>query len=92
MVCRCEGEGFRSSGHIIDISYGGAGIAETKKLPAEGAELLVKICLPGRTIELRAKVVWVKSDANASAIANFGVEFLDPLSQRLAKLADFFPK
>lgn len=92
LVCHCEGEGFRTTGHIVDISYGGAGIAETKKIPAEGTELLLEIRLPGKTIELQSRVMWVKSAANASAIANFGVEFLEPLSERQVKLADFFPK
>ena len=92
MLCRCEGERFRSNGHIVDISYGGAGIGGTKKLPAQDAELLVKILLPWKRIELLSKVVWVKSTSNASALADFGVEFLDTLSERQDKLAEFFPK
>ena len=92
MICRCEGKGFRSNGNIIDISYGGAGIVGTKKLPAEGAELLVKILLPGSSIELRSRVAWVKSKANKQGLADFGVEFLDSLSERQDKLARFITR
>ena len=54
--------------------------------------MLVKISVPGKTIELRSKVAWVKSAANASALADFGVEFLDTLHERQEKLAAFLPK
>ena len=92
MHCRCEGEHFRFNGHIIDISYGGAGITATKKLSAQGAELLVTILLPWKRIELRSKVVWVKSEAKQRGLADFGVEFLGTLHERQEKLAEFFPK
>lgn len=36
MPCRCEGESFHSRGFIVNLSYGGAGIVETKRLPAQG--------------------------------------------------------
>jgi hypothetical protein len=42
--------------------------------------------------ELRSKVVWVKSEAREPGLADFGVEFLDTLSERQDKLAEFFPK
>jgi c-di-GMP-binding flagellar brake protein YcgR len=92
MRCRCEGEGFRFNGYIVDISYGGAGIVETKKFPTQGTELLVTIRLPWKMIELRSRVVWVKSDTKEPGLADFGVEFLDTLEQRQEKLAEFFPK
>ena len=91
MVCRCEGEGFRSDGRIINISHGGAGIAGTNKVPAQGAESLVTILLSWKKIELRSKVVWVKS-AKEPGLADFGVEFLDSLTERQDKLVDFIPK
>jgi c-di-GMP-binding flagellar brake protein YcgR len=92
MLCRCEGDRFRSHGYIVDISYGGAGKVGTKKLPIEGTKLLVKILLPGKKIELRSRVVWVKSAAKEPGLAEFGVEFLDTLQERQEQLADFFPK
>jgi hypothetical protein len=92
MLCFCEGVGFRFNGHIVDISYGGAGIVGTTKLPDEGAELLVKILLPGTTIELPSRVVWVKSKAKKLRLADFGVKFLDSLSERQSKLEKFFPQ
>ena len=92
MLCSCDGAGFRSSGHIVDISYRGAGIVGTKKLPDEGVELLVKILLPGTTIELPSRVVWVESKAQKRRLADFGVEFLDGLSERQRKLGRFFPQ
>jgi len=92
MRCRCEGEGFRFDGYIVDISYGGAGISGTKKLPAEGAELLMTIRLPGKVIELRSIVVWARSDVKEPGVAEFGVKFLDSLRVRQEKLAEFFPK
>jgi hypothetical protein len=92
MVCHCEGEGFTCDGHVVDISYGGAGIAKTETLPAQGAELLVKIVVPGKTVELRSRVAWVKSAANMTALADFGVEFMGSLSERKDKLSDFLPE
>jgi len=90
LLCPIEGERFRCDGHIVNLSYGGAGIRGTKKLPAEGTEVLVTIRHPGKTIKLRSRVVWVKSAANASALADFGVEFLGTLYERQQELADFF--
>ena len=92
MLCRCEAKGFRPHGHIIDISYGGAGIVGTKQLPAEGAELAVNILLSGSSIKLPARVAWVNSKASKLGLADFGVKFLDALSERQAKLARFFPQ
>ena len=92
LLCPFEGERFRHDGHIVDISYGGAGIVGTNQLPAEGTELLVTIRHPWKTIELPSRVVWVKSDAKEPGPAHFGVEFLDTLAERRNKLADFFPK
>ena len=92
MLCTCEGERFRSTGHIVDISHGGAGIVGTKKLPSQGAELLVTMRLPWKTIQLRSKVVWVKSEAKEPGLADFGVEFLDALHVRQEQLAGLFPK
>jgi hypothetical protein len=92
MRCRCEGEGFKFNGYIVDISYGGSGITGTEKLPKQGAELLGKIRLPGKVIELRSRVVWVNSDRKKRALADFGVEFLGTLERRTEKLAEFFPQ
>jgi len=92
MRCRCEGEGFRFDGYIVDISYGGAGITGTKKLPTQGAELLLTIRLPWKMIEPRSRVMWVKSHTKEPGLAEFGVEFLGTSEQRQDKLAEFFPK
>lgn len=92
MRCRCEGEGFRFDGYIVDISYGGAGITGTEKLPTQGAELLVTIRLPWKMVELRSRVVWAKSDVKEPGVAEFGVRFLDSLRVRQEKLAEFLPK
>jgi len=92
MLCRCEAEGFRPHGHIIDISYGGAGIIGTKKLPAEGAKLAVSVLLQGSSIKLPSRVVWVNSKARKLGLADFGVEFLDSLMERQSKLARFLPQ
>jgi hypothetical protein len=61
-------------------------------LPDEDAELLVRILLPGNTVELRSRVVWVKSKATKQGLADFGVEFLDTLAERQDKLGRFFPQ
>ena len=92
MRCRCEGEGFRFDGYIVDISYGGVGITGTDKLPTQGAELLVTIRLPWKMVKLRSRVVWAKSDTKEPGLAEFGVEFLGTLSERQERLAEFFPK
>ena len=92
MLCRCEGDRFRAFGHIVDISLGGAGIVGTKKLPAGGSELQVKILLPGNTTQLPSTVVWVKSKAKNQGLADFGIEFLDRLAERQNKLDRFFPQ
>jgi hypothetical protein len=92
MLCRCETGGFRFDGHIIDISYGGIGIVGTKKLPAEGDQLAVNILLPGSSIKLPSKVVWVDSKARKLGLADFGVAFLDSFPERQGKLARFFPQ
>jgi c-di-GMP-binding flagellar brake protein YcgR len=76
----------------IDISYGGAGIVGTKKLPAEGAELAVSILLAGSSIKLPARVVWVNSKASKLGLADFGVEFLESFPERQGKLARFIPQ
>jgi c-di-GMP-binding flagellar brake protein YcgR len=90
MLCRCEAKGFRPHGHIVDISLGGAGIVGTKELPAE--ELAVSILLPGSSIKLSSRLVWTNSKANKGGLADFGVEFLDSLSERQEKLTRFFPQ
>ena len=87
MICRCEAEGFRESGYVIDISYGGAGITGTEKLPETGSELLVTIRLPWSTIDLKSKVAWVKSKGKKSGLADFGVEFLGTRRDIEGKLA-----
>ena len=92
LLCRCEGGGRQFNGYIVDISYGGAGIAGVKELPDEGTEMLVKILLPGKRLELQSRVVWVKSKANAPGLADLGVQFLASRTERLNKLAEFFPK
>jgi len=92
MLCRCEGEGFLSNGHIVNISYGGAGIVGTKQIPVEGTQLLLTILLTGTDIELTSRVVWVSSTAKKLGLADFGVEFLDSLDERQGKLVRFFPQ
>jgi hypothetical protein len=92
MLCRCEAKGFRPQGHITDISCGGAGIVGTKKPPAQGAELLVTLLLPWKRVELPARVAWVKAEATEKGLADLGVEFLDTLSERQDKLAEFLPQ
>ena len=92
LLCPFEGERFRSRGHIVDISYGGAGIRGTRKLPPEGTELLLTTRHTWKAAELRSKVVWVKSEAKEPGLADFGVEFLDTLRERQEKLATFIPK
>jgi hypothetical protein len=52
----------------------------------------LEILLPWKTIELRSRVVWVKPAAEKKGTADFGVEFLDTLSERQEKLADFLPQ
>lgn len=89
MLCSCEGQHFRSKGHIVDISHGGAGIVGTKNLPAENDRMLVKILLPGSSFELPSRVVWTESKAKKLGPADFGVEFLDKLSDRQSKLSRF---
>jgi len=91
MLCRCEGESLRLSGFIVDLSYAGAGILGTKKLPANDAELLLTTGHNRETVSLRSRVVWVTS-AKESGLADFGVEFLDTLSERQEQLADLIPK
>ena len=54
--------------------------------------MLVRILLPGTTIELPSKVVWVKSKADKYGLADFGMEFLDSFRERQDKLAKFFPQ
>ena len=92
LLCPFKGERFRSDGHIVDISYGGAGISGTKKLPAEGTELTVEIRRPWKTIQLQARVVWVKSAARERGLTDFGTEFLGTLYERQKQLTDFFPE
>jgi len=92
MPCLCEGEKMRLTGVIVNLSYGGAEIAGTKKLPELDTELLVAIRPRRENIELRSRVVWVASDVSQSELAQFGVKFLGRLSERRKKLACFFPK
>jgi len=92
LLCPLEGERYQCDGHIVDISYGGAGIRGTEKLPAEGTELLVTISRPWKTIKLRSRVVWVKSAAKKRGLADFGTAFLGTLYERQKQLADFFPE
>ena len=92
MLCSCEGGGLRVEGHIVDISYGGAGIVVTKDLPTKDTELLLTTRLPWMMVELRSNVVRVKSGAKERGLAEFGVEFLGTLNERQEKLAYFFPK
>ncbi|MGW8179169.1 MAG: PilZ domain-containing protein [bacterium] len=92
LQCLCQGEYFRCSGQIVNLSFGGAGIAGTDNLPTEGAKLQVEILLPWKTIELRSRVMWVNPGAEKKETADFGVEFLDTLSERQQKLADFLPQ
>lgn len=91
LFCPFEGEIFRRDGHIVNLSYGGAGIRGTQKLPAAGTELLVTIRHPWKTIKLKSKVVWVKSVIDVSVLADFGVEFMGTLYERQQQLANFFP-
>ena len=54
MLCSCEEESLR--GFIVDLSYGGAGIVGTKKLPAKGTELLLTTRHTWKAAELRSRV------------------------------------
>jgi len=92
MPCRCVGEGFRSNGYIVNLSYGGAGIAGTQKLPPEGLELSVTIRPMKEKVELHSRVVWVSSKAGEHGPAQIGVEFLGSLKARKEKIRAFFPK
>ena len=92
MQCRCQGEHIYFSGQVVNLSFGGAGIAGTNNVPAKGTKLQVEILLPWKTIELRSRVVWVKPVAEKKGTADFGVEFLETLSERQQKLADFLPR
>jgi hypothetical protein len=67
-------------------------VSTADNLPTEGKKLQLEILLPWKTIKLRAKVVWVRPAAEKKVTADFGVEFLDTLSERQEKLADFLPQ
>ena len=90
--CRCEGEGFRFDGYIVNLSHGGAGITGTEKLPSPGTELLVTMGHTWKNLQLRSRVAWSKPEGQNRGYAQFGVEFLDSLHVRQEKLADFLPK
>jgi len=92
MPCRCVGEGFRTNGYIVNLSYGGAGIAGTKKLPTKGLELSVTIRPMKEKIELCSRVIWVNAHGAEDGPAKFGVEFLGSLEPRKEKIRAFFPK
>jgi len=89
MLCRCEGGSLRLSGFIVDLSYGGAGIVGTEKLPANGTELLLTTRHNWEAVALQSRVAWVKS-GKGSGLADFGVEFLGTLYERQEQLAGFF--
>jgi Tfp pilus assembly protein PilZ len=86
------GEGFRDNGYIVNLSYGGAGIAGTKKLPENGVELLLTIRPMKERIEILSKVIWVNSQSDQYGPATFGVEFLGRLEEKKEKIRTFFPK
>jgi hypothetical protein len=92
MPCRCVGEGFRDNGYIVNLSYGGAGIAGTKELPAEGQLLTLTIRPMKEKIELLSRVVWVNSQFEDHGPARFGVEFQGSIKARKEKIRIFFPK
>jgi len=92
MPCRCAGKGYLVNGYVVNLSYGGAGIAGAKTLPTSGMELTITIRPMKEKIELRSKVVWVNSKSEEHGPATFGVEFLDALEARKEKIRAFFPK
>jgi len=92
MPCRCVGEGFRVNGFIVNLSYGGAGITGTTKLPQEGSQLSITIRPMKEKIELECRVVWINSRFEEHGPATFGVEFLGSLEERKGKIRSFFPK
>jgi Tfp pilus assembly protein PilZ len=92
MICRCEAKGYSESGYVVDISYGGAGITGTSKLPEAETELLLTIRLPWSTIEMKSRVVWVKPDTKSSGLSDFGVEFLGSHHDIRSKLSKVIPE
>ena len=92
MPCRCEGEGLRFNGFIMNLSYGGARIVGKKKLPTEGMEVLVTIRPRLERVELRSRVVWGKPQDPETGLAQIGVEFLEDRQELREKLRAFFPK
>lgn len=92
MPCRCEGQDFSFEGHIVNLSYGGAGLVTATDVPAEGLEMLVTIRPVKERVQLRAKVVWVGNKGLERGPASFGVEFVGTLQERQDKIRTFFPK
>jgi len=91
LLCHCEGEGFVSDGMIVDLSYGGAGINGTEKLPAEGTELLLTVLPLTEKVQLRSRVVWVIPEGQDSQKAQFGVQFTESPEKVKERLRSFFP-
>lgn len=93
MPCRCAGKGYLVNGYVVNLSYGGAGIAgATKTLPTSGVEWTLTIRPMKENIDLRSRVVWINSQSEEQGPATFAVEFLGALEARKEKIRAFAPQ
>lgn len=89
LTCLCEGEGIEVRGRIVDLSHGGACVAEPTALPEEGVDIKVTIDPDGQAIQLRAHVVF-NNPVYELAPDEFGLEFYEQPEERSKKLMPLF--
>lgn len=86
--CTCSGENFQFEGQVVDLSYGGACVAQPTEIAQVGSKLTLVV---GGSCVLKSKITYLNREKdNPKQNDYLGLEFLDPWPERVSKLKPLF--
>lgn len=91
MPCECQAENMKSTGYIIDLSFGGARIVSSDNVPPEGADVTVAPFPDQEEVLLLGQVVYSLKKGSDEG-GEFGVEFYERVEVRSSKLVPLYRK
>lgn len=83
--CVCEAEEGNFTGRVVNLSFGGARVEDTQRIPREGSDLRITLHQRDYGVSLSAHVFYASPEDPV-----FGIEFYGSLVERAQKLLPLF--
>jgi hypothetical protein len=83
--CICEAEEGSFTGKVVNLSFGGARVENTDRIPREGSDLQITLHLKDYSVSLSAHVFYIDPEDQ-----HFGIEFYGSRVERIRQLLPLF--